>query len=157
MGAAGPEDFFALWRTVSGVIGGVEPARRRNAATTVWRRRRPPAGEWFNEGGDGRHGVLLPAPGRQIEEGQSVSALPQFSDFDLLGNGEGIVNFDAKVSDRALDVGVAQQELDSPEVAGSTVDQRGLGPANGVRAVERRIEANPFHPLRNQAGVLPGG
>ena len=39
---------------------------------------------------------------RQVERGQSVSALPQVSDFDLLGDGEGVVDLDAEISDHAF-------------------------------------------------------
>ena len=92
-----------------------------------------------------------------VLRGQSVSALPQFSDLDLFGNRKGIVDLDAEVSHGALDLGMTQQKLDGPEIPRSTVDQRRLGPAKGMRAVEGRIEADPCHPFRNQAGVLPGG
>jgi len=45
-----------------------------------------------------------------VEGGQSVAALPQVSDLELLGDGKGIVN----LAHRALHLGVAQQKLDSP-------------------------------------------
>ena len=40
--------------------------------------------------------------------GQSVTALPRYSDVDLLGDGERIIDLDAEVPDRALDLGVAK-------------------------------------------------
>ena len=39
-------------------------------------------------------------------------------------------------------LGVAKQELDGPQVLGSLVDQRRLGPSHAVRAIDRRIESN---------------
>jgi hypothetical protein len=39
---------------------------------------------------------------RPIWGGQSVAALPQFSDVDLFGDGERVVDLDAEVPDRAL-------------------------------------------------------
>ena len=40
-------------------------------------------------------------------EGQSTSALPQFSDVDLLCNGECIVHLDPQIADRALNLRMA--------------------------------------------------
>ena len=51
---------------------------------------------------------------RRYRDGQSVSALPGgpgASDIDLFRYGKGIINLDAKVAHRALDLGVAKQEL----------------------------------------------
>ena len=36
-----------------------------------------------------------------------MSALPHFSDVDLLGYGERVINLDSEIADRALDLGVA--------------------------------------------------
>jgi hypothetical protein len=58
--------------------------------------------------------------------GEARQLRPGTSDLDLLGNLNGIVDFDAKISNRALDLRVAQQELDGTPVAGSSVDQRAL-------------------------------
>jgi hypothetical protein len=41
--------------------------------------------------------------------GQSMSALPHFSDVDLLGYGKRIIDFDSQIADRTLDFRVAQQ------------------------------------------------
>ena len=46
--------------------------------------------------------------------GQSASALPLSSDVDLLGNGQGIIYFDAQVSNGAFNLRVPKQELDGP-------------------------------------------
>jgi hypothetical protein len=32
---------------------------------------------------------------------------------------QSVINFDAEISDRAFDLGVAKQKLDSPEIAGA--------------------------------------
>ncbi len=40
-----------------------------------------------------------------------MSALPQFSDVDLLGNGKGVVDLDPKIANRALNLRMAQQKL----------------------------------------------
>ena len=44
------------------------------------------------------------------------------SDVDLLGYAQRIVEFDPKVSDRAIDLGVSKQELDGPKIASLPVD-----------------------------------
>jgi hypothetical protein len=45
-----------------------------------------------------------------------MSALPRFSDIDLLGYGERVINLDSEIADRALDLRVAQQELNRPKI-----------------------------------------
>ena len=49
-------------------------------------------------------------------DGQSVSALPGNSDINLFGNSERVINLDAKIADRALDLSVAEQELRRSQV-----------------------------------------
>jgi hypothetical protein len=44
----------------------------------------------------------------------------------LLGYRERIVDLDTKVSDGALHLGVAQEELYCPQIASAPVDQRGF-------------------------------
>ena len=64
----------------------------------------------------------------------------------LLGQEQGIINFNAEVSDRALELGMAQQQLTGTKVAGSLVDQRNFCPPQAVRSVERGIEADQGDP-----------
>jgi hypothetical protein len=54
--------------------------------------------------------------------GRLVQAAPENLDLDLLGNCERVINIDAEISDGALDLGMAQQELDGTEVARSSVN-----------------------------------
>ena len=56
-----------------------------------------------------------------------MTALPRCSDVDLLGDRERVIDLDAKVSDRALHLGVPKEQLNRAEVPGSAVDQSGLG------------------------------
>ena len=74
---------------------------------------------------------------------------PRTSDLDFLGDLNGIVNLDAKISNRALDLRVAHRT----QVAGSPIDQC-FGSAQGVRAELERIEADTGDPLADKAGVL---
>ena len=41
---------------------------------------------------------------------------------DLLGYSQSIINLDAKIANRALDLGVAKQQLDGPQIAGAAID-----------------------------------
>ena len=58
-----------------------------------------------------------------------MSALPLFSDVDLLGYGKRVIDFDSQITDRTLDLRVAQQELNRSKVACPFVDESCLSPA----------------------------
>ena len=87
-------------------------------------------------------------------EGQSNGSALMSSDLDLLGYGEGIIDIDAQVSNGALDLGVAEQELNGSKVPGSSVDHGRLGPPERVRAEFQRIETDAGNPLADEAGIL---
>jgi hypothetical protein len=57
-----------------------------------------------------------------------MSALPQFSDVDLLGNGKGVVNLDPEIPNRAFNLRVPQQKLNRSKISRLFVDQGCLGP-----------------------------
>lgn len=44
-----------------------------------------------------------------------MSALPHFSDVDLLGYGERVVDLDPKIANRALSLSLAQRKLNRPK------------------------------------------
>ncbi len=46
------------------------------------------------------------------------------SDFRLLSHFQGVVNLDTQIPNRALKFGMAEQQLDGPEVLRSPVDER---------------------------------
>ena len=46
--------------------------------------------------------------------GQSASAPPSGSDINLLSNREGVIDLDAQVSDGALDLAMAEEQLYRP-------------------------------------------
>ena len=60
---------------------------------------------------------------RSWASGQSMSALPLMSDVDLLGNGKGIVNLNAEVSNRAFDLAVPKTQLYGSQIARAGRDQ----------------------------------
>lgn len=57
------------------------------------------------------------------------------SHFGLLRHLKRVVNFDAEVANRALQLRVAQQQLHCAKVLGSAIDKRCLGPPHSVGAV----------------------
>ena len=58
-----------------------------------------------------------------------MSALPHFSDVDLLGYGQRIIDFDSQIADRTLNFRVAQQELHRSKVACLFIDESSFSPA----------------------------
>ena len=46
-----------------------------------------------------------------------MSALPRFSDVDLLGYGKRVIDLDSEITDCTLDLGVAQQELNRSKIS----------------------------------------
>jgi len=50
------------------------------------------------------------------------------SNVGLLGDGQSVIDLDTEIANRALDLGVTEQQLDGPQIAGAAIDQRGLGP-----------------------------
>lgn len=66
-------------------------------------------------------------------KGPRQTSIPS-SYFNLLRDLQGIVDFDAEVTDGALELGVAEQKLDGPQVLGPLVDQRRLRPPHEVLA-----------------------
>ena len=57
------------------------------------------------------------------------------SDFNLLRNQKSIVDVDPKIPNSALNLSVAEQKLDRPEIACSPIDHRSFGPPQGMGAV----------------------
>jgi hypothetical protein len=76
-----------------------------------------------------------------------MSALPHFSDVDLLGYGQRVIDLNSEIADCTLDLGVAQQELNCSKISRLFIDQGSLGPAEGMRAIEARIKADHCEPI----------
>src|SRR5438876_5018344 len=50
---------------------------------------------------------------------------------------------------------MAEQQLNGPQIAGSAIDQRGLGSAQGMRAKQAGIEPDAADPSGHEARVFP--
>ena len=57
-----------------------------------------------------------------------MSTLPHFSDVDLLGYGERIIDLNSEITDCTLDFGVAEQELNCSKISRFLINQSCLGP-----------------------------
>jgi hypothetical protein len=60
--------------------------------------------------------------------GKSRVALPSKLHVDLLGNRQSIIYLDAEIANGALNLGVSKQQLYRPQIAGTTINEGGLGP-----------------------------
>src|SRR5882762_7801251 len=100
--------------------------------------------------------VRLARSGRS-RSGRACPLCPGRSDINLFRYGECVVYLDPEIADSALDLRVAEQELDGPKVAGASVDQSRFGSAQGMRAKHLWIKPNARHPIGKKSGVLTGG
>jgi hypothetical protein len=89
-------------------------------------------------------------------QGRACPLCLSSSDVGLFGDFESVIHLDAEIPHGALDFGVPEQKLDRSEISGALVDQRGLGPAQRVRAVERGIETDLMQPAVQQPRILAG-
>jgi hypothetical protein len=71
--------------------------------------------------------------------GQGVSALPHNSDVNLLRYRDGVIDFDAKISDGTLNLGMSQQKLDGTQVAGPSIDQCRFRASKAMCSKQARI------------------
>jgi hypothetical protein len=68
-----------------------------------------------------------------------------------------VIDFDAEVADRALDLRVAEQKLHGPQVAGAPVDQDRLRPPERVGAEQLGIQRDAGEPIERRAARIGAG
>jgi hypothetical protein len=61
------------------------------------------------------------------------------SEVDLFRYGKGVIDLNAEISDRALDLGVAEQQLHGSQVASPTIDKGRLCSSQGMGAEQVRV------------------
>src|SRR2546430_6285196 len=86
--------------------------------------------------------------------GRAGQLCPGSSDVDLPRYSESVVDLNAEISHGALDLRMAEQELNGTHVAGSAINQRRLGSVERVRPDESRVEANAGDPPGDLAEAL---
>jgi hypothetical protein len=72
-----------------------------------------------------------------------------------LGEGERILYVDAQIANGALDLGVAEQDLHSAQVARLLIDDGRLGSAQRMGPVILRPQSDSSYPLINKSSILP--
>jgi hypothetical protein len=60
----------------------------------------------------------------------------------LLGDLQRIVKLDPEIPDGAFEFGMAEEELNGPEVPGSPLDQRRFRAAKRMRSIGRGVQSN---------------
>lgn len=93
--------------------------------------------------------IIIPFIPRRHERGSAQLYLRLLRDF------QGIIEFDAQVSDRALQLATAQKQLNRSKVLRPLVDQRRFGAPHGVSAGGIGVEPHSGNPLMNDPCVLP--
>ena len=66
---------------------------------------------------------LLMAQSGGWRVGRACPLCPGISDINLFRYCQSVVDFDAEIPDRAFDLGMPEQELDSPQIARPPIDQ----------------------------------
>jgi hypothetical protein len=70
---------------------------------------------------------------------------------------EGVIYFDAEISNRAFDLGMSEQKLDGPEIASAPIDQGSFCASQRMRAEESRVQPDAADPLRHETCILADG
>ena len=67
--------------------------------------------------------VLSGDPSLRFQSGRACPLSPGTSDVNLFRYCQGVIDLDAEIPDGAFDLGMPEQELDSPEIARPSIDQ----------------------------------
>ena len=90
--------------------------------------------------------------------GRACPLCPGISDVNLFGYCQGVIYFDAQVSDRAFDLGMPKEKLTGPQISCPPVDQGGFCASQRMRAKQPRVQpdaADPRRPVnKNSPGLL---
>jgi len=83
------------------------------------------------------------------KSGRACPLCPGISDINLFRYCQGIIYFDAEISDSAFDLGMPEQKLDGPEISGPPVDQRGFRASQRMRSKQPRVRPGDERPVAN--------
>jgi len=82
---------------------------------------------------------------------------PGISDINLFRYCQGVIDLNAEIPHCAFDLGMPEQELDSPEIARPSIDQGRLCASQRMRAKQPRVQPDASYPIRYEARILAGG
>jgi hypothetical protein len=88
------------------------------------------------------------------QAGRACPLCPGTSDVNLLRCRDRVIDLNTQTTDGALDLCVAEQELDGPKIACAPIDQRCLRPPEGMGAENLRIKSGSGDPFRDKPRVL---
>src|SRR3954453_22568069 len=89
--------------------------------------------------------------------GRACPLCPGTSGINLFRYCERVIDLDAKIPNRALDLGMSQQELNGPQVACPSINQRSFRAAERMGTKQSRVQPNASDPLGDEAGILSSG
>ena len=78
------------------------------------------------------------------------------SDLSAFGQFQSVLHVNAQVADRAVNLGMAEKDLDRAEIASRLVDDRCFRAPKRVSPVILSGKPDSDHPLVHKAGILPG-
>ena len=90
---------------------------------------------------------------RSQQAGRACPLCPGTSDVNLLRYRERVIDLNAQISDGALDLCVAEQELDGPKIAGAPIDQRRLRSPEGMGTEKPRFKSDSGNPFRDKRRI----
>jgi hypothetical protein len=79
--------------------------------------------------------------------GRACPLCPGISDINLFRYRQGIIYFDSQISDRAFDLGVTEQKLDSPEISRAPIDQGSFSASQRMRPKQPWVQPNAPDPV----------
>ena len=88
--------------------------------------------------------------------GRACLLCPGISDINLFRYCQGVIDLDTKIPDCAFNLGMPEQELDSPQVTRPPIDQGSFCAAQRMRPKQPRVESDAADPLGDEAGILAG-
>ena len=108
----------------------------------------------FGRNPDARHMT----PAIPLSAGKQTSITPLISSVPLnlclLSHFKRVVDLDAKISDGTFQFGMPEQQLNCPEVLGSSIYQRCLGSPERMSAIIAGVQTNGSHPGFYYSGIL---
>jgi len=79
--------------------------------------------------------------------GRACPLCPGTSDINLFRYCQGVIYFDAQVSDRAFDLGMPKQKLNGPKISCPPVDQGSFCASQRMRPKQPRVQSDAPDPV----------
>ena len=92
-----------------------------------------------------------------LKRAEHVRSARVFSDINLFRYCQRVIDLNAKIPDRAFDLGMPEQELDGPEITCPSIDQGRFCSSQGMRAEQPRVQPDASDPPRDKTCILAGG